>query len=229
MQQYIWVLWDALAVVILIYFVYNGARQGILRTVVGLLGYALAYFVARAGSPIAAQKLYDEVVRDAIKLMLTRRMDDLLAQGGAAAGDLADAIPDSLRRLMGDDALGSAAAALQGEASQWIETLIDSALREPVISLLQGLFFLIIFTLTAMVVRFFSRMFSRMHRVPVLGTLNTVLGGVFGVAEAVLVLFVASLVLQLVILFSGGGFSWLDDNIMNDTWIWRIFYNILRL
>lgn len=229
MQQYIWVIWDVVAVVLLIYFVYIGARHGILRTLVGLLGYAAAFFVARLGSPVAAQKLYDSVVRDAVKLVLTRRMADLLGQGTAAASDITAAIPDSLRRLMGNDALDAAGSALHTEADLWIESLIDSALREPILSLLQGLFFLVIFTLTVLLVRFFSRMFSRLYMVPVLGTVNTLLGGVFGVLEAALVLFVASLALQLLILFSGGGFWWLSDIIMEETWIWRIFYNILRL
>lgn len=221
-----WVLWDLAALAILGFFIGTGASRGLVRTVIGLAGYVAAVFVARSGAPVIAGFLYDNVVRDALRLVLASRLEDFLANGGATAGELVDAIPSGLQRIMDDEA---ARQAFQVDAAQLVETLIDAALREPVLSILQGLLFLVLFMATLLAVRYFARLFTGLHRVPVIGALNTVLGGVFGVVEAAVALVVLSLSLQLIILFSGGGFAWLNAQIMDATYILRVFYKAVAL
>lgn len=225
MQEYIWIVWDLAAVAILVYFIGAGASRGLVRTVVSLAGYVAALVVARLGSPILAQFLYDHVVHDAIRIVLEGRLEELLA-GGAAAGELVEAIPEGLRRIMGDGVSGIAGDAARTEAGRLIEAIIDEALREPVLAILQGFLFLLLFTLTLLVVRRVSRLFGGINRIPLVGTFNTLLGGVLGVAQAALALAILSLALQLIILFTGGWF-WLNPQVMDDTFILRVFYSWL--
>lgn len=224
MTGYVWVLWDLLALGILGWFIGTGASRGLVRTIIALAGYVAAAFVARTGAPILAALLYNNVVRDALRLVLTNRLENLLVGGAGNAGEIVDAIPEGLQRIMSDEAVG---AALNVDTAQLVETLIESALRDPVLSILHGILFLLLFTLTLLVVRHFSRLFTGLYRIPVIGAINTLLGGVFGVLEAALALVVLSLALQLVITFSGGGFVWMNPQVLDDTYILRVFYRLV--
>lgn len=226
MHEYIWLFWDIAAVCLLTKFIWTGAAHGLIRTVMGLFGYVAAMFAARSASPVIARTLYDLIVRDALQLVLTRRIQSAAEQGNAATR-MADAIPEGLRRIMGAAMPEAAQSAAESGVGGLVATLIDSALREPVLSILQGIAFLLVFTLTLMATRFLARLFTAIYRIPVVGPVNTLLGGALGVAEAVLVLAACALGARLLILFTGGGFFWVNEKIMGDTYVWRVFYNLL--
>jgi hypothetical protein len=75
------------------------------------------------------------------------------------------------------------------------------------------------------VTRCVARLFTGIYRIPVIGAVNTFLGGVVGVLQAVLFLALGSLALRLVISLSGGELVWLNAQVMDETYIWRVFYS----
>lgn len=225
MQGYIWLLWDIAAVLIIAFFIHNGAARGLVRTVVSLAGYLIALLAARFLSPVIAEFLYDKVVKDALIIVLTGRMEEALAGGGGVASELLELIPDGLRRIMDGDVAGILGA-FSSDVEQLAETLVDTALRNPVLSILQALLFLVLFSLTLLLVRKLSWIFSGINRIPLIGTVNTLLGGVLGVIQAALAMVIGAVVLRLIIVFSGG-FVWLNPQIIDDTYIWRVFYSFL--
>lgn len=226
LRPYMWVLWDLLAVGILFYFVGNAAAKGMVRTLISFLGYVVAAAVAKLATPVLAEKLYELVVRDALRLVVMNRLEGIATQGGELASGLLDAIPQGLRRLIPVDALDTVEKAAGSDAGQLVGEIIDAALRDPVISILGGLLFLLVFTLVLLVVRQVSRLFTGMYRIPLIGTVNTLLGGLVGVVEAALVLFLSALVLHLLITFTGGGYFWLNEKIMDDSYICRVFFRM---
>lgn len=214
------------AVFILFLLVDLGASRGFLRTVIGLAGTLAAVYVANRAGPILARTLYDNVVRDAVSLMLQSRFESALAEGDVAGG-LLETVPSGLRRLINPELYAAQTLTPDSELGATADVFLDSLLREPLVSILNSVLFLILFTLMCLGVRYFSYLFGRVYRVPVLGTVNTLLGGILGVLQAGLALFVGALILRLVILISGGGWTWLNEGIMDDTYLWRVFYQLL--
>lgn len=227
--QYIWVLWDLAAVAVLALLVWGGAARGFVRTVIRVAGYAGALVVAKIGSPVLAQALYEHVVRDALRVVLTGRLEDLVAGGGVQAGEIVEQIPGGLRRIMTADAGAIANKALEAADTEIVEMLIDAALREPVLSILQGIIFLLLFTVVMMLVRNLTYWTGGVNRLPLLGTANMLLGGVVGVLQGALALVVVALSAQLLILFTGGGYFWMNPSVIDDTYIFRVFYNFITL
>jgi uncharacterized membrane protein required for colicin V production len=215
--DYIWLLWDILAVVIFALFAFVGAERGLVRTLISFGGYIIAALLADLLSPILSVALYEGVVKDAIRLVILDRMGD-------SSGNVASAIPEGLARLMKDGSTADIGSALGPEVNGIVEELIDAALREPVISILNSLCFILIFTVALLLTRHLSRLFRGMYRVPLLGTADTLFGGLAGIFEAAVVLVVVSLVFRVLIGVSGG-WDWLNDGVMDDTYIWRIFWN----
>lgn len=226
--QYIWILWDIAAIMVLALFVWGSAMRGFIRTFISLVGYVAALWAARAISPFLAEGLYERVVKDALRVLIVGRLDDLASGGHAGINDLIGSIPEGLQRIMDQDVQAIADTVTNSNTAQIVELFIDAALRKPVISALEGVLFLLAFTLTSLAVRYFSRFLTGFRRIPLIGTVDAVLGGVIGVGQGCLVLLVGALALQLTVLLSGGYF-WLNETILNDTYILRVFYHFLKL
>ena len=222
LREYIWLAWDVLAIAILVYFVKNCARRGLASTVLSFSGYIVAAIVAKACSTAGANLLYKYVVRDALRVTLTRRLDTAFAAGGEAAKDILTLLPAAFARLVEKSGQAQAVSSAAADAGGVVEALLDTVLRDPLLSMLQGVSFLLIFSLCLLLVRRIARLFTGLYRVPLVGTLNTLLGGVVGVLQGVLVLCICAFAIRAVLAVSGEEWWWLNLHVMDRTYIWRV-------
>jgi uncharacterized membrane protein required for colicin V production len=229
MQNYFWLLWDIVAAVIIFLCIRHCARQGLVRTLLSLLAYFIAAAAARVLSPLAAEFLYDYVVKDAMILFVSRELGDTLASGQELVGQVLESFPVILRQYAPQLAELEGIGYASMEAAQLVDSLVEAVLKDPVMMILQSLLFLLIFTLVLLVTHGVARLFTGIYRIPVIGAINTFLGGVVGVLQAVLFLVIGSLALRLVISLSGGELLWLNDRVIDATYIWRVFYGWIAL
>jgi uncharacterized membrane protein required for colicin V production len=229
MQNYFWLLWDIAAAVIIFLCIRHCARQGLVRTVISFLAYFIAAAAARIFSPTVAELLYDHVVKDAMTLFVSRELGDTLASGQELVAQVLESIPAILRQYAPALAELEEAGYASLETSQLAQSLVETALKDPVMMMLSGLAFLLIFALALIITRLIARMFTNLYKVPVIGPINTFFGGVVGALQAVLFLVLGSLALRLVISLTGGELLWLNDRVMDATYIWRVFYGWIAL
>lgn len=225
MESLLWLLWDGAALCILMSSVHRYAARGFLRTVVHFLGYIASAAVAGTLSPVAARLIYDNLVKDALHVMIEQRMGEALAGGAAVADALLEAIPESLMRIA--VLTGSQILALPAgqETAGMIESAIEAALASPVLAILRTACFFLLFGILLFFVRRVGYLFGGVYRLPLIGAVNTVLGGVIGVLQALVMLYLLALLLQLVIVVTGGELSWLNYRIMDSTYILRVFFD----
>lgn len=229
LAPYIWIAWDLLAVFIIFQRVNVCARKGLAATLVGLLVYVAAVAAAGYANKPVALYLYDNIVRDAVQNVLAHEFGLVLDGAGGDSLSLLESIPSVLKLLMGAGgkeipSLSVNAATTSGMAEKLASQVIDSALEEPLMTVLHAVSFLLIFSLAAFLMRSLARMFTGVNSVPVIGGVNTVLGGIFGLFEAALTLYVGAFVLRLLIMFSGSSWWWLNEKVIGATYIWSIFY-----
>lgn len=222
-HSYVWIVWDFIAVLIFFLLISSCARRGFVSSLMNFAGYFVASAVAAIGNSTLARFLYDRIVRDALLHMLTRRLNQAFSGSGASNAGILDAIPGILQRIMGSSS-AQVAALSPGDAAENIAgTIIDIALHDPVMTILKTVSFLLLFTLAAFFVRFLARLFTGIQRIPLIGTLNTVLGGILGVFGGGVTLYIAAFFLRLLTVFSGDKWWWLNDSVMDSTYIWRVF------
>lgn len=227
MEQYIWVIWDLIAVVVIIACVRHCAKQGLVRTIISFLAYFIAAAGARILSPIAAEFLYNLVVKDAMVLFVGRELGETLATGQDLVRQVLDSFPAVLQQYVPRLAELADAGYATMEAGELVNSLVDAVLRDPVVMILGSLCFLVVFSLILMLTRWVARLFTGIYRIPVIGTINTFLGGVVGILQAVLFLLIGALAVKLAITLTGGELVWLSEDIMDQTYIWRVFYAII--
>lgn len=228
-KEYIWLAWDALAVIVLIWCVYLGTKKGFLRSVLSAVSYILAVTFANLLSPKVAAWAYTTVVEPPLQDMAINAVNQALEQGVQNTGDLLSGMPAWVRQYLEPfmaDTAGSLDA-LQNNAQTAVLQAIDTAVREPITWFIAALLFVIFFVVFAFLFRQVSRLFHGVNRIPLIGTVNMALGGLIGIAQAGAWLFFVSVVLSLFVTLTGDRLWWLNHQTLRQTYILGIFYRLL--
>ena len=177
---------DAVIVVIFLLFIILGVKRGFVRSVLDLVGTLAAMLVSMWFSGIAAQWVFSTFLQES----LTRQIAEALQ--AAPAADAAEAVlsvvPEILRgglEAFGitSDAINQAVAGTSGQAAE----AVVAVLSPMVVSVLRGLFALVLFVFLLVIFRILSGVVCRIFRLPVLRQLDKGLGILLGVAQAVLI------------------------------------------
>ncbi len=177
---------DAIIVVIFLLFIILGVKRGFVRSVLDLVGTLAAMLVSMWFSGIAAQWFFSTFLQES----LTRQIAEALQ--AAPAADAADAVlsvvPEILRgglEAFGitSDAINQAVAGTSGQAA----AAVVAVLSPMVVSVLRGLFALVLFVFLLVIFRILSGVVCRIFRLPVLRQLDKGLGILLGITQAVLI------------------------------------------
>ncbi|WRS27904.1 CvpA family protein [Oscillospiraceae bacterium MB08-C2-2] len=227
MTQYTWLLWDALAVLVLIWAVEKAARKGFVRAVLELLSCVVAAMLSQYCAPLLAPRLYEWFGRDLARMAVEKQIESSGLLDGV--GGLAQSVTGMLGGLLRYGGGVPKDFIIPSTTREAAELLVDQVLAEPLMTLLQSLSFMLIFSLALFILRRFSGLLSFVQYLPVVGTVNTFLGGVMGVAQGLIYLLLLALGLYFVILITGGDARWLSPEIVDQTFVVRFFYSFLHL
>ena len=146
----------------------------------------------------------------------------------------------SFIHLLGLAAACIVAALLSGKAAAWLydgylaerlqTALLDridptdtisaaagDALRTVMVAFLTMVAFLIIFLLAMLIVRALAKLTRNVNRVPVVGGVNRVLGGVLGAAEAFLLCYLLGMAVTVLITISENRWGWLNTAVVQQS------------
>ena len=224
-MENIWLAWDIGAVIIIMMCIYVSASRGFIRTIISLLSYFISAVAAKSLSPVSAEYIYEQIVRDSIIIAINNKLGDSIETGREAIARLTDSLPEMLKQYIQVPGISLADIPASMNASEIIEQIVEEALREPVITLLQNLLFMLIFSVVLFFLRRFSYLFNSIYKIPVIGPVNTLLGGIAGVLQGVVIMFICALIANLVVFLTGNTLFWLNNSIFDSTFIWRIFIN----
>jgi len=201
------------------------ARRGFLRTVTSFVGVVVAAVAASWLSAPLARFLYDAVVRDIIRAVVSRRIAEAAQAGLTAASDQLSAIPGWLTRMIppGADAALTAGA---GNITPAVEDMVEAAVSQPALTLLTGLCFFVLFTVFIFAVRYIARIFGLANRLPLIGPANAMLGGLLGAGQALVTLYLLAVAARVYIAFSGGGAKYLNADILGEGYLFSFFFRL---
>ena len=184
-------IWDLALALLALVTVILGFRRGLLASLVSLLGTAAAVVAAAILSPRAAASVYDAFLAERLEQSISESMAERLT-----------AFAELLYRLGVGEGVTDAA---------------ENAVRTVSVALVGVVCFLVIFLLVMLLVRLLLRLTRGVNRVPVLGGVNRLFGGVLGVGEAYLLLYVIALAATLLISLSKNRWSWLNTAVAEES------------
>jgi uncharacterized membrane protein required for colicin V production len=137
------------------------------------------------------------------------------------------------RDKTGTDALSSVIFVLREATSNQINTnfghIISEKLVKPVaVSAIKVLIFFVIFVIISVILYFIvTRLVDFINYVPVVGSMNKFLGLLLGFAEALVVIFVLSALLEFIITITGNEVVAFNTFTIERTYLFRHFYNLV--
>ena len=219
-----------MAIVLLLCCIYRASKQGLIATLVNLAGYFVALAVAWPLSRYISAQLFSYGLRAGLVESVAQR----LAENGETlelldtAAQVLDGLPEYVASLlhMDPDAVQRLADALGGTAEAGAQAIVDGVLAPVVTGALAVLLFVLLFPLLLWVVRLITRLFRAANNIPIVGPLNSVLGGVTGLLVGIISLFVWALILQFIVLLTGGSLLFLNNEVLASTVTYRLLRHV---
>lgn len=106
---------------------------------------------------------------------------------------------------------------------QLAASIVEQTIGPTCIALFSTIFFLLFFSLFMFLTRIVARCFTGLRHIPIVGPLNSVLGGCVGAVEGVLYLYLMVAIASLVLALTGDSIPYLNRQTLESTWILRLF------
>ncbi len=204
---------DVGAILVVAYCAHSAAKKGFVRTVIQILAYIgvilAASFLSRAAAPV----LYDRVLEPA----LIGKYQDLAKE--ISQGEQAIELPQALMELLPEDLVPDQM------AQDLLEDLVDETMRPILVGAIEMVGFVLCFALLTIVVNLILSALGVINYLPVVGTLNSLLGGVIGIFQGLMLVWVVALLIRGMLYLYPQGWWVFTDSMVRQTWIFRYFYD----
>ena len=195
-----YLIYDAVILLLLLFFYLRGRKKGLILTLCGLAAIFVALFGARAASEYFAPKVADllephfsSVIEVQLDNGLEEKLDEMLAPD--EEGNL---LVDLLTKLgFYDDVTDAIRSAVTGQAAQTVSDLAVSLARTVAELVARVILFIVAFLLISALWFLVSHALDLAARLPVINGLNRILGGLLGLLEGMLLLFLIAWVMRL--------------------------------
>lgn len=185
------VIIDAVVVIILVAFVVYGAKRGLLQALTGLLVVVVALVgagmvAATFSAPVA--KLVSPIVEEKI----TERVEEALAERDVQTQTGEADIQDLLALLgIDEDVRGTLSEKAQKSVRETGASIVAAVVESLVYSIVHSLLFVLAFLVLVLLLRVLVGAMGIVMKLPGLHGLNALGGGLLGLVEGALVLFLA--------------------------------------
>lgn len=197
---------DIALLVVAVVVIVIAVKKGFAATLVDTFSMVISVFVAYKTSPIVAQYAYDSFIKSILETRFSNALNEVSSSVDVSEKVTAmiETVPQGFLNFA--NALGfnvdSAINSVSSSAStneQLIEATVEKIAQNIVVTITQVIAFLIIFVVASILLSLLSKLFKKINDIPVVGKMNIVLGGVLGLVNALVVIFVACGVFYLVV------------------------------
>ncbi len=105
------------------------------------------------------------------------------------------------------------------------EAVINGIVEPCVRIAVQTLAFIVIFSVVVIVINLLAKLLKFVNKIPVIGGLNSFCGGLVGIAEGMLSVFVVCLLVRLITILSGGNIMFFNNAAIDTTLFFKMFYD----
>ncbi len=220
-------LLDVGIVALVIMFAIGGYKKGLLISLVNVAGTIIACALAPLVSSVFSTMIYDSFIKEEITESVSKATEGIPANMGdiERATEILSKLPNSINNMLsfvGVQADGLAAEAISTRLD--VPELIEGIVRPNAMRLISTVLTVILFIIISVGLKFAAHAATKALEAVKLGTVNKILGGVFGIAESAFIIMMVTLLVYFVMMFmSPEGCAYVNDRI-NETVIYKVIY-----
>lgn len=195
---------DIILIAIAAVLVIIGIRRGIARTLLNLLSVAVSGVLAYFVSKIAANWVYSSYISQTVTKSVTDTVSGSARNAEIISQEAIDQLPEFIKALLRafgiqPDSFAGSAAKAATESSGAIAQTVDNTIAPVVTAVLSVLSFVLLFVILLIVCKFISRKLVHVFELPVINSLNRLLGGVLGLLEGAAICYIGILVCRIIL------------------------------
>lgn len=216
---------DLVLLAVIFVFTLMGYQKGLIRSLVGFVGYLAASMAAAALGRTAAVYAYQNLLYDPLVNKITavlQQAADQSVQGKLQA--LESGLPafliNPVRQGMSGQSLTDALNRSITDAAPAIAQMLSPA----VINIARVVITVCLFSIFIALVRSLVRVVSAVFRLPVLRQINSLLGGVFGLCTGGAIVLLLCLLLELVLPMTKDGMFGITQKELNASMVYQTLY-----
>lgn len=230
------VLIDIIVIALSCAIVYFSAKKGFVRIFISVLGYVLAFIIATAISKPISAAVFDNMVKPAVVSNINKALPDTsgITERAAAVDQAVDEIFDNIPEFAAEylensgmsrgEIADSVDGIVSADTQSIAEGIVDALIKPLVINLLEMIVFLVLLTILTAAFRVVSKPLQRIKNIPLIGPLNSFLGGVLGILRASLTIYVLAAAAKMFVVLTGNSNEVLNETVISSTYIFNIFY-----
>lgn len=199
---------DIIIIAIIVLFVIIGVKRGLAKTILNLAGLVLTAVSAYYISSFLSQLFYDMFIKQTV----ITNTQQIIEQNGIdyAVSNCLEAVPQWINGIISFivGAFGISLNEFQNQItvpaniSSSASQVIESVLAPVVTSVLSIILVIILFIIILIIVKKLVKLVLRIFNIPVIKQINQFLGGIFGLAEGLLIVFIAVNIISMAAVFS---------------------------
>ena len=199
---------DAIIIAIIAIVIVRSSKKGFVSSLIDTFAMIIATIVSYMFTPEVSQFVYDSFIKNSVSKGFEKVLDDM--NTNAAVADKVDAMIASLPEgavnladglgIINLNAIG-AGIHMPGviDNNQLITTVLNDFAYNVMITITKVVVFFILFVLATLVLRMVSNFLENINKIPLIGKLNSTLGGVLGVAKALIIILVVCTVMYFIV------------------------------
>lgn len=203
------IILDVILLTILVAFVFTAAKKGFMLSLLELIAVIVALALSYQFSPVVAQAAYDGIVEESLIETVETQIDENLniSSSTEQAEMVLDTIPDFMVTFASSVGIEveEVRAKITSEnfsAENLATELVDKVAQPIVVATLTAIFFVLLAALLLFVLKWLAQILAKLFKLPLIGTVNKVLGGTLGACKGIMVIIFVCTILQIV--FAGG-------------------------
>ncbi len=232
MHLFMPIIYDAIVVFVIISSVIFSYRIGFLRSILSVVSYSVSFFIANFLGRFVSQIIFDNFIRSNIENDIFSTLNNSLNSGNMVSGinKISSVIPNWLTSsLIGEKTIDDVAGGFiaKNDLSAASNAIANQIFRPYIIMIISIISFFVLFAAAKILFRYIYMLTSVVERMPVIGTVNGLLGGLCGVIKAAILLFIIAIIAFVIILITKNEMSWINTGIINDTHLFFMFYKFI--
>ena len=221
-------LFDFIVLIVITLFVLICMRMGFIRSLVQLLRWVVSFLISYLLSFALAPAVYDGFFRAGLEESVNNTMGDVVsgAVDGLGISDITAKIPSFLAGMLNFDpsAIEQSVSDTLQEQGIIASNSIMTTVIDPVITALIGaVLFLLLFSLLMLITKLLARSLNKINKIPVIGSVNRILGACLGLVEGMVFVLVVSFFIDIVLGFSGN-IGPITQEEIGKTFLWNLFF-----
>lgn len=213
-------LFDGILILVLVFSAWKYSRKGFASGIVRFVGNLLSLFVAWLVSSKISPTVFENFFKTS---MVNKTRDFLNTQGNINLEALVERFAGFLPAELKQSILQATSGILDTSTPDVALDIVEMVITPLLVPIISVVVFFVTLAVSRLVVGLVSAMLTGVNKIPLIGSVNQLLGVVVGVATGVIDVIVLLCIAWAAVIILGGDNPYWNETILQQSWFYQLF------